>query len=37
MTIICQIYGAGWQLSVSFMGQAGGYISVIGDRMTVSV
>jgi hypothetical protein len=35
MTIIYQIYGACWRLSVSFVRHAVGYMSVIGGRMTV--
>ena len=35
MTVICQIHEAGWQLSVSYMRQVGGYLSVTLVRMTV--
>jgi hypothetical protein len=28
MTVICQLHEAGWLLSVSYMGQVGGYLSV---------
>jgi hypothetical protein len=28
MTVICQLHETGWLLSVSYMGQVGGYLSV---------
>ena len=33
MTVICQLHEAGWRLSVTYMRQVGGYLSVIWGRM----
>ena len=35
MTDICQLHEAGWQLSVSYMKQVGGYLSVARGRLAV--
>jgi viroplasmin and RNaseH domain-containing protein len=35
MTVIYQLYEAGWWLSISYMRQDGGYLSVKRDRMVV--
>jgi hypothetical protein len=35
MTVICQLHEVGYLLSVSYMGQVGGYLSATGSRLAV--
>jgi hypothetical protein len=35
MTVICQLHGAGWRLSVSYMRQDDSYLSATWGRLAV--
>ena len=37
MTVICQLHGAGWRLSVSYMRQDDSYLSATSGRLALYV